>query len=879
MTRPLSIPRFVHPLRGRQALLHTLVERVARPGLTTVWGTGGIGKSRLASEIASTRRRSRSLVAFVALQRGVSLTDLASWTLGAAEVPRGFETRAEPIERLRSWFQDAEAPLLVLDEAEHAPDVVRSLVASLGTPPRPVHVLVTSRVPLGVEHEELVELAALDDTASAELFRDAAPRGASIVEDDLTAIVGQLGGLPLAIELAAARLELLPPRELARRLDRPMQLLRLPEGAGRGETLWHSMDATWQVLDEPTRRLALHLALFDGDIRRDAAEALAPPDIDVAAALDRLAAHCLVRPVDGADAERLRRVPFLREFLAGRLEADDERAFFTAHAEWFAARSLEENRALLRGEPSTGLGDDEAEVAGARERCLSGQVASRRALLGCVLGSLRIGRRSSAQRLALCREALRLAGSREGPDDLGARAWLEAIVATELLRDNQAEEGRRHLDESLRLARAIGDLDLQSSLQGIVILWLGAIGRPPSEHVDAFREALTLSQEADNRQVMVGAMVGITLCEDWYAGWHPERSLARLDEAARWVLPSDLTGRAVLTVRQGLVDLFLGHVDRAERHLHEAERLAHEQGSAWRLAEVGFVRGICAFVRGDLEQARARLEPALGYAERAGWRDYLVEIPCLAALVAVADGRRTDAERMLERAEAVLSGGARSDEGRVVSATVETVRVIVDGRSADVADRIGPSDRPLEPAERVLRALARVLAGLQVAREREGVDLAAHEAAVEDLHRLSPGPLLLFYGGRAWAGRLLDEVRQLARSWQVDPDDRRFVSPHGESVQLRRDGVAARLFAALAQARLESPGRVVPVPELVRRGWPEVDVEAGRNRLYVTLTRLRRAGLSLIEHHDGGYRLDPTVPVRRAPRPREAAPSSGPRVE
>ncbi|WP_369778924.1 BTAD domain-containing putative transcriptional regulator [Streptomyces sp. R33] len=339
---------------GREGDIRVIREDLARARLVTLLGPGGAGKTRLSQEAAE-----RAAVAwpdgvwFVELAPVDDPEDVAEAALtalgaretklrgAAAEELRALTDRAgdQPLDRLAEHCARRRM-LMILDNCEHVVGAAAELAEELLARCPGVRILATSREPLGVPGELLRPVEPLPDPVALRLLGDrgAAARPGFSVEDDPAAaaeICRRLDGLPLAIELAAARLRLLTPRQIADRLDDRFRLLT--SGARtvlpRQQTLRAVVDWSWDLLDEPERVVLRRLSVFAGGCDVAAAEAvcadpgtLADPDtLDV---LGSLVDKSLVVAAPGqSGGMRYRLLETVAEYAAERLaEADGDRA-------------------------------------------------------------------------------------------------------------------------------------------------------------------------------------------------------------------------------------------------------------------------------------------------------------------------------------------------------------------------------------------------------------------------------------------------------------------------------------------------------------------------------------------------------------------------
>ncbi|TQM78100.1 putative ATPase [Saccharothrix saharensis] len=334
---PAQLTSFV----GREEEVRLVGRALGSSRLVTLTGAGGAGKTRLAVEAAAVRPGE---VCFVDLAPvvGGDVPRAVMAALGLRE--DGVAAVADPVARLVAALQDRSV-LVVLDNCEHVVEDVAGLVGGLLVACAGLRVLATSREALGVTGEVVRPVAPLDvggvGSAAVRLFADRAGAvNPSFRLDPATAevVVGicrALDGLPLAIELAAARVRSLPVAEVAARLgDRFRLLSRGSRSAvARHRTLHAVVEWSWGLLDEDERVLARRLTVFRGGVTLGAAAAVC----GVAGSdevLPSLADKSLVEVV----GDRYRMSETVREFCAARLvESGEEREVVGAHAAHFAA--------------------------------------------------------------------------------------------------------------------------------------------------------------------------------------------------------------------------------------------------------------------------------------------------------------------------------------------------------------------------------------------------------------------------------------------------------------------------------------------------------------------------------------------------------------
>ncbi|MEU9306556.1 BTAD domain-containing putative transcriptional regulator [Streptomyces sp. NPDC048256] len=367
---------------GREADIAAIRGDLASARLVTLLGPGGAGKTRLSQEAAETVRDTARDGVWLAelapvadpdavpqaVLTAVGARETVLYGAGAEEMRVAAERHDDPLERLVEHCARRRM-LVVLDNCEHVVEAAARLVEELLARCPEVTVLATSREPLGVPGEVLRPLAPLPERVALRLLAD---RGAAArpgfrpdADDDTAAacaeICRRLDGLPLAIELAAARLRMLTPRQIADRLDDRFRLLTsgsrtvLP----RQQTLRAVVDWSWDLLDEDERDVLARLSVFARGCDLAAVEAVCGPAAasrtghDSLASLDLLASlvdkSLVVAAPDPRGDMRYRLLETVAEYAGERLDesgrrAAAERAHLTYYRE--LARTTEP---LLRG--------------------------------------------------------------------------------------------------------------------------------------------------------------------------------------------------------------------------------------------------------------------------------------------------------------------------------------------------------------------------------------------------------------------------------------------------------------------------------------------------------------------------------------------------
>ncbi|WP_370108894.1 BTAD domain-containing putative transcriptional regulator [Streptacidiphilus sp. MAP12-33] len=334
-----ALPRPLTSFVGREADLGGLAGALTRGRLVTLTGPGGTGKTRLALETAA-RHPGAAGACFADLSRVADAATLDAALLGALGVREAsvLGGGADAADRLAPALAGRGDLLLVLDNCEQIVAEAAALAERLLLACPELRILATSREPLGVPGEHVRPLEPLPGPEALRLFaeRAAAVRPGFDPEtqapDDAAAVAEicrRLDGLPLAIELAAARLRLLTPRQIAGRLDDRFRLLTGGSRTAqpRQQTLRAVVDWSWDLLPEAERTMLRRVSVFAGGWSLTAAEAVCgtgPETVELLGALVDKSLVVAYRP-DGAGEMRYRMLETVRAYAADQLAAADER--------------------------------------------------------------------------------------------------------------------------------------------------------------------------------------------------------------------------------------------------------------------------------------------------------------------------------------------------------------------------------------------------------------------------------------------------------------------------------------------------------------------------------------------------------------------------
>ena len=664
-----TLPALHHRLVGRRRDLTEVQALLGRSDvrLVTITGPGGAGKSRLALEAA----------AAAAVERPVHLVGLASISdpaLVPAAIARVLGVRESPGRGLVDLLADAldgTRALLVLDNLEHL-TLAAADVASLLGRVADLDVLATSRVPLRLSGEHVVSLSPLPvDDATTFFFELAAARGVPLGDESRPAvqkICRRLDGLPLAIELVAARLVLLPPTQLLVALDEGLALemegpVDLP---ARQRTLHATLGWSYGLLSQSQRELHGLLAVFAGGSTPEDARAVAGSPHGFLADLEALVAGSLLRRDAGDGAVRLSMLETVREDTLARLAAagtlDEARR---RHADRFLAFSERAEEGLAGPEQAVWLGQAERELDNMRaalDWCqANGRVAEALDAVSALERFWRAhGHVSEARRLL----ARGLAEADGLPPEVHARALWTA--AHEAMAQSDYRAAVPALEEALAIFRELGD-----DRHAVFALCELARALSSRDELDraqrAGEDALAIAEAAGDERAASAALDTLAMVAD-YRGEHrraqmlSERSLSLRRSLGDAILITSSTNTL------GLAAMRAGDLDAAESAFTECLDLARGLGEKLYVAAALCALGEIALSRDLPEAAAGRLLEALSLYREIG--DDRVCAECLYGLggVAAALGRPLDAVRLWGAADALRerSGAVPSPEERAL---------------------------------------------------------------------------------------------------------------------------------------------------------------------------------------------------------------------
>ena len=777
-----SLPAERDAFVGRKKELETIASGLEDgTQLLTLHGPGGAGKTRLARRYGWTSlERWPGGVWFCDLSEARSIEGVASAVAMSLGVPL---IRGDPVQQLGHAIAGRGRALIILDNFEQVASHAEATLGRWLGRAREAAFLVTSRERLRIEAETILDIEPLQpDTDAVELFarraRESRPDFAVTGSNRamVAEVVRLLEGLPLAIELAAARLGTLSLEQLHARLDDRLRLLAGPRPGRRG-ALRATLDWSWELL-RPWEQAALAQAsVFEGGFTLEAAEAVldlapwpdAPSVLDIVQALlDK----SWLRTQVVFEAPRFSMYVSLQEYASEKLRTEGAVAgtttapeavarFEERHGEYFALFGAEEAlEALgLRGgiSRSKALCLEAGNLVAACRRALdrgSGETA-----LGAFValwttldltGPFAVGVELGQALVAM------------GGLDPNQQARSRRFLSYALWRVGRLEEARRHAEEALIIHRQLGDRRLEGILLGDLGVYHNSMGRTEDARRH-YEEALAIHREVgDHRQegIVLGNLASLGLLQG-----RMEEARCRFEEAlAVHRKVGNLRHEGVDMSNLGVLDMNQGRREEARQHFEDALAIHREIGNrrsqAFALGNLGLLQQ----EQGRLEEACRHYEEALSISREVGNRRHEGYVLASLGTLEEISGRMDEARRRYEQALAVHHDiGNRPQEG----VTLGSLGLLEarEGRFAEARSLLARGEALLRELDYRVE-LGKILCSRGEC-ERLAGDLAAAHAAI-------------------------NEAAALAQALRAEPDSR-----------LARD--LAKLRQALAGDRPETP--------------------------------------------------------------------------
>ena len=720
-----NLPRQLTSFVGRQREVGEITTLLREERLVTIVGAGGVGKTRVAVQLGS-----NLLEGYPGGVWLVDLAPLADQTLVASAVLSALQlppTTGSPLDVVVAYLKKRRQ-LLIFDNCEHVIPPARDIAANIIQSCPQVHVLATSRQPLTVPGERIYRLPSLgvppDSCRNAPdalrygavaLFVDralAVEPGFALTDDtvpDVAEISRRLDGIPLAIELAAVRVRVLAPRQIAERLDQRFRLLTGgdPRAMPRHQTMTAMIDWSYDLLNAREQKFFESLSVFAGGCTLDAAMAVCATDgeddidvIDLIASL--VTKSLLVAELTGSE-QRYRLLESSRQYARDKLIARGEHSelarrhalFYvelaerldrawdtTPEREWIlqAQVELENWRAVLewalakRGDVT--LGQRLAAVRTVVWRSFPPDEGRRwvRAALELLdehtpldlVARIEHNEASGAYGCGDLKASLAAAGRalaryRELGDMLGS-ARVQCLAGGSLGLLGRRTEAEPLLREALETARILGNRRLIANVLQAVGFGLAAAGDFAGARA-SFSEALGLAKALDSD--LLAASVAVSLANNEFRAGDPETALRlAIDFLATYgpIKTSPIVALALVNMAKFLVSL---------RRYEEARARANEALELARGLRLVVVVDLSLLNLAVVASLRPRVESSSERAEHAG----------AARLIGFADARRAtlgipetdDLRRQHDRALAVLRDAIGGDELAKLMATGATM--------------------------------------------------------------------------------------------------------------------------------------------------------------------------------------------------------------
>ena len=770
---------------GRDADVAAVRELIAEHRLTTLVGPGGSGKTRLATETARTLTGDLPdgvwLVELAAIGADGDIAQATLTALGLRDALLGTGSNADPTDGLIAAIREREA-LLILDNCEHVIEAAARFADRVLGECRRLRILATSREPLGITGEALWSVEPLavpaDDgpagIASSPAVRLLLDRAGAVRKDlgtdehtlaTMVRVCRALDGIPLAIELAAARLRTMTVDQLANRLDDRFRLLTggsrtaLP----RHRTLRALVDWSWELLTGAERTVLCRLSVFAGGASLEAAERVCVGDDverdQVLELLTSLAEKSLLVAAGGG-TPRYRMISTIREYAADRLaEADQSDSARRAHLAYFTELAETADPHLRRAEQLVWLGTLEAEhdniSAAARGAIAAGDAQAAMRLAAAAGWYWYLGGHR-AEGIELMLAAIKVPG--EVTDGVRAVAYGMMVLFV------TSGRGDEHLGaEWIRKAYRFSQQSRHANpLLGLVTP-LERLLREPGAAVTAFESVLDNEDpwvralarfQAGKMRIMLGqsgrdaeANLELALAEFRALGERLGMSLAL----------SELAGQLAMR----------GEFAAACRHYEQAVTVVTEVGAVEDVIRLRTQQALTYWLQGDRDASAAAIAEAERLAEGVTWPDALVELALAKAELARWVGNAAEARRQLGIATTLL--GKDAETANIQAAIHDLLGYLADDLREARAHRVAAWQAASEAGHAPL--VAQVLVGV--------ADLALRHDEYEQAARL----LAASDGVRGLPDRASPDTARIERDARRHLGEARFAEVTREGTQ------------------------------------------------------------------------------------------------
>jgi non-specific serine/threonine protein kinase len=671
-----NLPNPVSSFIGREREIQDIQGLLDRSRLVTMTGVGGSGKTRLALEVAC------NLVD--TYQNGVWWVELAMLTANSLvpqTIAKTFSLQETPNQQtseiLENYLRNKRI-LLVIDNCEHLIDGCAKLGEKLLQACLHLGILATSREPLGIAGETVYQVSPLslpdpDETSPKKLLQSEAARmfveraraispDFSLGEQNMTAVVQIcrcLDGIPLALELAAARVRHLTVEHIAERLDKRFDLLTTGSRTAlpRQQTLRAAMDWSFDLLSKKEKILFRRLSAFAGGFTLDTAVRVCAGQQlgadDVLPELSRLVDRSLVEVVQNGGLERYRMLDTIRAYAAGRLhESGEEDRLRDRHLEHFTMWTEEVEPRLRGPEQITWWDQMEIEhnnIRSALEWSLTG-------------GDVKMGLRLAGAAFWFWKKRNYWREGLQWLKDTLARAPIQGrtsdrakvlVLASYMALDyHTGDPISAWCEEGLGIFRELGD-KWWISFSLMCIGWRRILMNQATSARDSFEESVSFAREDQDDWILSFALRGLGAAMERvdYELARPllEESILHAQVAGdQWALSEGLK-------QLGTVALGQGDYDRVESLGKESLSLVQGIGDKQLISESLMFLGRAGLGLGDTKRAQKFLEEALPFAESVGYMEGVVEILICLGYVAEVEGHPWRSAILLAASESFLN--------------------------------------------------------------------------------------------------------------------------------------------------------------------------------------------------------------------------------
>jgi non-specific serine/threonine protein kinase len=778
-----NLPQQLTTFIGREAAISEIKRRVQAARMLTLTGTGGSGKTRLSLKVAAELLESYPDGAWF-----VELSTLRDSALVPQAVASVLSVREEPGEDLTHTLAErlkASRSLLILDNCEHLLSACSALASRLLRDCLDITILATSREALNIEGEDAwqvppmslpdplkpLPVESLKEYEAIQLFVERALRtrdGFALTAHNgpaLSKLCWQLDGLPLAIELAAARVRTLTVEQIVERLDQRFKLLtyNVYDVEPRQQTLRALIDWSYDLLTGPEKGMLRHISVFVGSFTLDAITTICgdgKDEFEVLDLLTPLAEKSLIVVEEHSGEARYRLLETIRRYALDRLnESDETEDLRGRHRDWYVQMAERAQAGLIREDSRSWLDRlelDHDNIRAALEWSTTGEPDAETALrLASAVWRFWDMRGYITEGRKWLTDALTVSG--DAPSVSRARALNAAgNLALEQGDFSRAEE---LYGDALGLRRKMGDkVAIANSLSN-----LGVVARRKGEFQEAAQlneEGLALLRELDNRDGIASVLNNLGYVVQQQGDYDRARELF-VEALALFRELGDQQGIIVSLNNLGSAAQAKGDYEQARIYYEDALSRARELDDKLSVAGVTKNLGSFCTAQGDYEQAAKLYRESLTTYHEQGDKQGIIE--CLEGLAAaLAYGHEEHASRLFGAAEAIRE--------RIGSPHPPADRAIYERYVAQARSRLSPE------VYEAARTAGRLLSVDDVFNLAQQVDLPEQEYPKRDpqhfdLTRRETEVLRLVAGG-------LSDI-EIARKLSLSP---RTVQSHLQSI-------------------------------------------------------------------------------------------------